>query len=245
MLSLSNLTVSVESKTILQDISLDFQLGKTYFLLGKNGSGKSSLALTLMGHPRYRVEAGEIRIGSETLTHATPDVRANSGLFLALQHVPEIKGVRLAEYLRTIYNAHLEKQKPETKPLTPFVFLRFIKPILSELRIDERMLDRDLNVGFSGGEKRKIEILQMKLLAPKYIILDEIDSGLDVDAFATIATSLKQEQKQDTCRIVITHNFRMAEYLSPDEVIILQSGKVVRRGGKELIDEIGEKGFEA
>ena len=163
------------------------------------------------------------------MTHETPDLRAHAGLFLSFQHVPEIKGVRLLEYLRTIYNAHIAEKTPDTKPLTPFVFLRFLKPFLSELHIDEKMLDRDLNVGFSGGEKRKIEILQLKLLDSKYVILDEIDSGLDVDAFRTIAAFLATERREDRCYIIITHNFRMAEFLPPDEVIIIQKGEITRR----------------
>jgi len=146
-----------------------------------------------------------------------------------LPSIIHVKDARLVEYLRTIYYAYIGGTKPETKPLTPFVFFRFLKPFLAELKIDEKMLDRDLNVGFSGGEKRKIEILQMKLLDPKYIILDEIDSGLDVDAFATIANFLAKEKREDRCLIIITHNFRMAQFLPPDEVIILQKGEIIRK----------------
>ncbi|NCP76802.1 Fe-S cluster assembly ATPase SufC [Candidatus Gracilibacteria bacterium] len=240
MIQIQNLRVSVEGKEILRNIDISFETGKTYYLLGQNGSGKSSLALTLMGHPKYYVEEGIITIDGENLATMTPDERSHKGLFLSLQNIPEVRGVRLGEYLRTIHNKHLSVGN---KPLSPFLCRRYLTTLTKELSIPDSFLDRDLNVGFSGGEKRKIEILQMKLLNPKYIILDEIESGLDIDAFRTVAELLARVKNPENTLIIITHNFRMTEFVKPDEVIILKTGEIVERGGAELVEKIGMEGF--
>ncbi|MDP2090243.1 MAG: ABC transporter ATP-binding protein [Candidatus Gracilibacteria bacterium] len=180
---------------------------------------------------------------SVNLLDLSPEERSRAGLFLSFQNVPEIKGIKLSEYLRTIYNISLKNTNSEVKELSPFIFKRFIKKHLEELHIDERFMDRELNVGFSGGEKRKIEILQMKLIGPKYIILDEIDSGLDLDAFRTIAEMLKQLSNENNTFIVITHYFNILEYIDVDKVYVLNDGLVVREGGKELIDDIKINGY--
>ncbi|MDD4531012.1 MAG: Fe-S cluster assembly ATPase SufC [Candidatus Gracilibacteria bacterium] len=243
MLELKNLKVKVESKEIIKGINLDFKLGKTYFVIGKNGSGKSSLMLAVAGHPKYKVN-GEIIFDNENISNSKPEERAKKGIFLSFQNVPEIRGIKLLEYLRTIYNNHLKISNPEVRPLSPFLFKRFLKKYIDELNIHEDFLDRDLNVGFSGGEKRKIEMLQMKLLDPKYIILDEIDSGLDVDALALIGKFLSSLDKKNKCVIIITHRFEMLELIPVDEVVVLENGKVREIGGKEIIEKIRKEGFE-
>lgn len=194
-----------------------------------------------MGHPKYRIEEGGMTIDGQDLAAMTPDERSHKGLFLSLQNIPEVRGVRLGEYLRTIHNRNL----PEgTKALSPFLCHRYLTTLTKELGIPEAFLDRDLNVGFSGGEKRKIEILQMKLLNPRYIILDEIESGLDIDAFRTVAELLSRVKTPENTLIIITHNFRMTEFVRPDEVIILKNGEIAERGGGELVEKIGVAGFE-
>ncbi|OIP53154.1 Fe-S cluster assembly ATPase SufC [Candidatus Gracilibacteria bacterium CG2_30_37_12] len=240
MIQIQNLRVSVEGKEILRNIDISFELGKTYYLLGQNGSGKSSLALTLMGHPKYQIQEGTMTLDGENLATMTPDERSHKGLFLSLQNIPEVRGVRLGEYLRTIHNRHIATG---TKPLSSFLCHRYLTTLTKELGIPESFLDRDLNVGFSGGEKRKIEILQMKLLNPKYIILDEIESGLDIDAFRTVAELLARVKTPENTLIIITHNFRMTEFVKPDEVIILKGGNIVERGGGDLVEKIGMEGF--
>lgn len=194
-----------------------------------------------MGHPRYQVQGGIISLEGQDLLSMTPDERSRQGLFLSLQNIPEVKGVRLGEYLRTIHNRNLPAG---TKPLSPFLCRRYLITLTKELGIPEAFLDRDLNVGFSGGEKRKIEILQMKLLHPKYIILDEIESGLDIDAFRTVAELLAKIKTPENTLIIITHNFRMTEFIWPDEVIILKNGEIIERGSGDLVEKIGKEGFE-
>ena len=243
MIEIKNLEVSVWEKQILKGVSLSFELGKNYCILGKNGSGKSTLSSVLMGHPKYEVTGWEIFLDGENLLEMEPNERANAGIFLSFQNIPEIKGVKLSEYLRTIFTIAEKQRNPDFQDISPFLFKRFIKKHLEELHIDEAFLERDLNVGFSGWEKRKIEILQMKLIGPRYIILDEIDSGLDLDAFKTVATMLQSLSSPENSIIIITHYFTILDYIEVDTVYVMQDGKVVRQGGKELADEIQERGF--
>ena len=243
MIEIKNLHTKVEDKEILKWVSLEFQLGKNYCLLGKNGSGKSTLSSFLMGHPKYKHAWGEVFIDGQNLLEMDPEERSAAGLFLSFQHVPEIKGIKLSEYLRTIYNISLKQKNPEVAELSPFLFKRFVKKYLESLHIDEKFLDRDLNVGFSGGEKRKIEILQMKLIGPKYIILDEIDSGLDLDAFRAVAELLKDLSNENNTLIIITHYFKILEYIDVDTVYVMKDGEVKATGDKALAKEISESGF--
>ncbi len=255
MIQIQNLEVSVWDKEILKWISLDFELWKNYCLLGKNGSGKSTLSSVLMGHPKYEVTGGNISLDGQNLLEMWPNERSQAGIFLSFQNIPEIKWVKLSEFLRTIFNiaqrSSLSQVSPtgrdeivsDFKGLSPFMFKRFIKKHLDELDIDEKFLDRDLNVGFSGWEKRKIEILQMKLIGPKYIILDEIDSGLDLDAFKTVATMLQSISGPENSIIIITHYFTILDYIDVDTVFVMKDGKIVKQGGKELAKQISEEGF--
>jgi len=243
MIDIQNIEVSAGDVEIIKGVSLNFQQGKNYCLLWKNGSWKSTLSSVLMGHPKYEVISGGITIDWEDLIDMEPDERSRAGIFLSFQNIPEIKWVKLSEYLRTIFNISAKSDNEDFTELSPFMFKRYIKSHLAELHIDEAFLDRDLNVGFSWGEKRKIEILQMKLIGPKYIILDEIDSGLDLDAFKTVATMLQSLSSPENSIIIITHYFTILDYIDVDKVFVMKSGKVVKEGGKELVEEIKESGF--
>lgn len=256
MIEIDNLYVWVWEKEILRWVSLDFELWKNYCLLWKNWSGKSTLSAFLMWHPKYEHISWEVNIDWENLIEMEANKRSEKWLFLSFQNVPEIKGIKLSEYLRTIYNISVtnpsqpslnsngRSSKEEFKWLSPFMFKRFIKKHLEELSIDEKFLDRELNVWFSWGEKRKIEILQMKLIGPKYIILDEIDSWLDLDAFRTVANMLKDLSSENNSLIIITHYFKILEYIDVDKVYVMKGGEIVKEGDSELAKEISEKGFE-
>ncbi len=243
-LKIKDLKINIWDKEILKWISLNFEEWKNYCLLWKNWSWKSTLSSVLAWNPKYKIISGDLSIDWKNLKLMSIEDRSKSWIFLSFQNVPEIPGIKLSEYLRTIYNIHLLNKKIDIKPLTPFVFRRFIKKYLEELIIKEDFLDRDLNVGFSGWEKRKIEILQMKLINPKYIILDEIDSGLDLDAFRSVATLLKSINSENNTIIIITHYFKILEYINVDSVYVLKDWLVEREWGSELIWEIMEKGFE-
>lgn len=243
MIEVKNLKINVWEKEILKDVNLSFERGKNYLILWKNGSGKSSLANFLMGNPLYQHISWEVSMEEKNLIEMEVFERAKAGLFLSFQNVPEIPGIQLWEYLRIIYNNFLVSHSPETKPLSPFVFKRFLSKYLQELEIDETFLSRELNVWFSGGEKRKIELLQAKLLEPKYIILDEIDSGLDVNAFQVVAEQIKKFDSPKNSLIVITHHFKILDFVNFDRVYILKHGTLQKSWGQELVAEIIKNGF--
>lgn len=194
-----------------------------------------------MGHPAYNVTQGKILLQQDDETidilALSPDERAKKGIFLAFQTIPEIKGIKLFEFLRTIYNAKMDKKE------TFLSFKKIIEPLLAELGIDKEFLWRDLNVGFSGGERRKVEILQIRLLQPTYIILDEVDSGLDVDAFRAVASLMKAVNNDENTFIIITHYFTILEYIPIDWVYVLQDGKLISQGEKKIADAIRDNGF--
>ncbi len=237
MIQCTNLSVRVEDKDIINDISLAFEKGKNYCLLGKNGSGKSSLALTLMWHPKYEITSGSITIDGESLNDMSADQRAHKGIFLAFQTIPEIKGIKLFEFLRTIYSAKIGKQE------TFLSFKKIIEPLLAQLHIDKEFLWRDLNVWFSWWERRKVEILQIKLLQPTYIILDEVDSGLDVDAFRSVASLMKELNSENNTFIVITHYFSILDYIPIDRVYVLEKWKIVSQGDTTIVETIKKEWF--
>ena len=237
MLKITNLSAQVENKEILHSISFDFQSGKNYCILGKNGSGKSSLAMLITGNPKYEITDGTIELDGQVLNEMSPDERARAGIFLTFQNIPEIPGVKLFEFLKSIYDA-----KSET-PSTFLSFKKIIEPLMQELEIPKDFLRRDLNVGFSWGEKRKIEVLQIKLLNPKYIILDEIDSGLDVNAVRQVAELLETTNTPDNSFIIITHLFEMLQNLPLEQVLVLEKGVIKQVWGRELIEKVKKDGF--
>lgn len=236
MLSIKDLSVSVENREILNNISCDFDLGRNYCILWKNGSGKSSLAMTLMWHPKYNVTGWEIVLDWEDLLKLSPDKRAKFWIFLAFQNIPEIPWVKLFEFLKWVYDNAV-------KTTTFMEFKKIIEPLLEDLQLSKDFLWRDLNVWFSWWERRKLEILQMKLLNPKYIILDEIDSGLDVDAFKVVAEMLKALSTDQNSFIIITHIFTILEYINIDETLVLDHWKVVEQWWWEIAQRIKNNWF--
>jgi len=237
MLEIKNLSVSVENKIILDGVSLDIELGKNYCILGKNGSGKSSFALTVMWHPSYDVSWGDIVLDGKSLLELAPDERSKLWVFLAFQNIPEIKWVKVFEFLRSIYSQKVGSS------VSFLQFKKFVVSVLDELEIDKEFLWRDLNVGFSGWERRKLEVLQIKLLDPKYILLDEVDSGLDVDAFRSVANLLKAVDNENNCFVIITHLFTILEYISVNKVWVLEKWKLVKKGWEDLAMRIRKDGF--
>ena len=236
MLSIKNLSVSVWEKDILNQISCDFELGKNYCILWKNGSGKSSLAMTLMWNPKYDIVQWKIMLDDLDISNISPDQRAKSWIFLAFQNIPEIPGVKLFEFLKWVYDNLIQ--------VTTFMeFKKLVEPILEELQLSKDFLWRDSNVWFSWWERRKLEILQMKLLNPKYIILDEIDSWLDVDAFKVVADLLKSMSTDENCFIIITHIFTILDYLKVDETLVLDKGRVVEMWWWEVAQRIKNNWF--
>jgi len=238
LLNINNLRVNIENKEILKGLNLDIGTGEIHVIMGPNGGGKSTLAYTLMGHPKYEVIEGEMKLNDEIINDLSADKRAKQGIFLSFQYPEEIPGVTVEEFLRTAKSSVSgEKQK-----LIPFK--KLLKEKMKELDMKEEYASRYLNVGFSGGEKKKNEILQMSILEPKLAILDETDSGLDVDAIRIVAEGVKKIHNESNSVLVITHYKKLLEYLDPDYVHILIDGKIVKTGGIELPKKIDEEGYE-
>ena len=240
MLNIKNLKVSVENKLILNDLNLKINLGEVHAIMGPNGSGKSTLANVLSGKKGYEIQ-GEILFDKLSINDIAVEERAQKGIFLAFQYPVEIPGVNTNVFLRTSLNS-IRKSKGE-KELDTLNFLKLIKEKAKELGIDEKFLSRQLNVGFSGGEKKKNEILQMKLLQPKLSILDETDSGLDIDALKIVADGVNSYKKKDNAFLIITHYQRLLDYIKPDFIHVLSKGKIVKTGSAELALELEKSGY--
>ena len=237
MLKLENLSVQIKGKEILKNISFDFELWKNYCILGKNWSWKSSLAMSIAWNPKYEIVAWDIKLDSTSLKSLTADERSKLWIFLTFQNVPEIPWVKLFEFLKNIYDIRQEK------PTTFISFKKIIEPLMEELWIDKDFLRRDLNVGFSWWEKRKIEVLQIKLLKPQVIILDEIDSWLDVNAVKLVSELLKETNSENNTFIIITHLFEMLEWLPIEKVLIIDKWEIKEIGDNKLMEEIKKEGF--
>ncbi|MBK6845682.1 MAG: Fe-S cluster assembly ATPase SufC [Gemmatimonadetes bacterium] len=242
MLVIKNLHANVGDKEILKGISLTVNAGEVHAIMGPNGSGKSTLAQVLAGHPGYEVTGGTVEYDGEDLLAMDPEVRAHHGVFLAFQYPIEIPGVSNAYFLRTAYN---EVRKANGKEeVDPMDFLDVMTEKLKLVEMDEAMLQRSVNSGFSGGEKKRNEILQMAVLEPKLAILDETDSGLDIDALRIVANGVNKLKRPDSATIVVTHYQRLLEYIVPDFVHVLAGGRIVKSGGKELALELEAKGYD-
>jgi Fe-S cluster assembly ATP-binding protein len=241
MIEIKNLHVKVEGKEILKGIDLTVNAGEVHAIMGPNGSGKSTLARALAGHPEYEVSAGEVLYEGKDLLDMDPDERARDGLFMAFQYPVEIAGVNNAYFLKAALNA---KRKHLGQPeLDAMEFMQLVKEKAKLLDIDQSMLSRAVNEGFSGGEKKRNEIFQMALLEPKLAILDETDSGLDIDALKLVANGVNAMRSPERGFIVVTHYQRLLNYIVPDFVHVLTGGRIMKSGGKELALELEQKGY--
>jgi Fe-S cluster assembly ATP-binding protein len=242
MLSIKNLHATIADKNVLQGISLSLEKGKVYAIMGPNGSGKSSLSHVIAGKPGYTLTQGDIHYQDKNLLELSPDERARAGVFLSFQYPVEMPGVNNLYFLRQAVNA---VRKDRGLPLLDAMdFITLAKEKIKYLGMDEAFLYRDLNVGFSGGEKKRNEILQLLLLDPTLIILDEIDSGLDVDALKAVATGINAMRHPDKTILLITHYQRLLDHVVPDHVFILSNGKIVKEGDANLAKEIEKSGYE-
>ena len=241
MLDIKNLNVSVEDKQILRDLSLKVGSGEVHAIMGPNGSGKSTIAHTLAGNPNYEIISGDVNFNEKDLLEMDPSERSLSGLFLAFQYPIELPGVTNASYLKQIVNVH-RKHRGEN-PIEAGDFLKLLKERSSRLNIPMDMHSRFVNAGFSGGEKKKNEVLQLDLLNPNLVIMDETDSGLDVDALKSTSEAVNQLRSSNRSFIIITHYLRLLEYIEPDFVHVFQDGSIVESGDKSLANRIDKEGY--
>lgn len=245
-LIIKNLRVSVDGKLILKDLNLAVKLGEIHAIMGPNGSGKSTLAYALAGHPKYEVEDGEVWMDGVNLLELTPDERARAGLFLAFQYPTAIPGISMANFLRTAVNAVKGEKNGDgkTKGIPITEFRKMMNQKMELLKMDKEFARRYLNEGFSGGEKKRAEILQMALLEPKYAILDETDSGLDIDALKIVSEGVNALTGPNRSFIVITHYQRILNYIKPDFVHVLYKGQIIESGGPELAHRLEAEGYD-
>ncbi|MCH8124902.1 Fe-S cluster assembly ATPase SufC [candidate division KSB1 bacterium] len=242
MLVIRNLEVSVENTKILRGINLEVNAGEIHAIMGPNGSGKSTLANVLAGREEYKVDAGEIIFKGKNLLDMKPDERAKEGLFMAFQYPVEIPGVNTTSFLKTALNEIREHQGLEK--LDAMEFLDLIKEKMKLIHMDQKFLKRSVNEGFSGGEKKRNEIFQMAVLNPKLSILDETDSGLDIDALKIVANGINTLKREDNASIVVTHYQRLLNYVIPDRVHVLFDGRIVKSGDKDLALKLEERGYD-
>lgn len=238
-LEIKNLTVQIDNKLVIEQLNLEVDFGSLHVLMGPNGSGKSSLAAVLMGHPSYQVLTGEIWFKGQNIVHLPVNERAKLGIFLAFQYPKSIPGLKVFNFLKTIYEANFG-----TSIAVP-EFEKLLKSHFELIGLDQSFMHREVNTGFSGGERKRFEILQLLLMRPTLAIIDEIDSGLDVDALKEVANALKlyQEQHPEIAIILITHYQRILKYLQPGFVHIMQHGKIIKSGGAELVEQVEISGY--
>ena len=242
MLKITNLHASIDGKEILRGINLDVKAGEIHAIMGPNGSGKSTLASVIAGNESFEVTEGSITLLGEDLADLAPEERAHKGVFLSFQYPVEIPGVSVTNFMRTAINESRKAQDLEEMPAN--IMLKTIREKSELLEIDRKFLSRSLNEGFSGGEKKRNEIFQMAMLEPKIAILDETDSGLDIDALRIVADGVNKLKSSDNAVVVITHYQRLLDYIVPDYVHVLLNGQIVKTGGKELAHELEEKGYD-
>ena len=239
-LEIKDLHVSIEDKEILKGVNLTINTGEIHAIMGPNGTGKSTLSSAIMGHPSYEVTQGEVLLDGVNILELDVDVRAKAGLFLAMQYPSEITGVTNADFMRSAINAKRE----EGQEINLMQFIKKLDKQMDFLDIDKDMAQRYLNEGFSGGEKKRNEILQLMMLEPKFAILDEIDSGLDIDALKVVSKGINQMRGEEFGALMITHYQRLLNYITPDKVHVMYGGKVVKSGGPELAKRLEEEGYE-
>ncbi|QBI21407.1 Fe-S cluster assembly ATPase SufC [Egibacter rhizosphaerae] len=237
-LEIRDLTVEVEGTEILHGVDIDVNKGETHALMGPNGSGKSTLAYAIMGHPNYALTGGSITCKGEDVTAMTPDERARLGMFLAMQYPTEVPGVSLTNFLRQSVSTVRGEDVPVRQ------FMKELREQFADIGMDEKFLQRNINEGFSGGEKKRFEILQMAMLKPEIAVLDETDSGLDIDAVRIVAEGVNRLSGPDLGTLIITHYTRILRYITPDKVHVMYEGRIVQSGGRDLADELEEKGYE-
>ena len=243
-LKISDLFVKVENQQILNGINLEVPQGEVHAIMGPNGTGKSTLAYTLMGHPKYEIESGQITLGGIDLIGMATEERSRLGLFLAFQYPVAIPGVTVANFLRTAMNAHRKAKNPDDKGVPIPEFRKLLTEKMDFLKMDHAMAGRYLNDGFSGGEKKRVEILQMAMLQPTMAILDETDSGLDIDALRIVSEGIESLKSDALGILVITHYQRMLNYLKPDVVHVMVDGKILMSGGPDLALKLEKEGYE-
>lgn len=243
-LEIKNLHVSIEGKEILKGLDLTVEQGKVHAIMGPNGTGKSTLAYTLMGHPSYTVTEGEVFFKGQNVLELEPDERSRLGIFLAFQYPVAIPGVTVANFLRTAINARRRAENPDDKGIPIPEFRKLLKEKMAMLKVDQAFAGRYLNDGFSGGEKKRAEILQMATLKPEIAILDETDSGLDIDALRIVSEGVNTLLSKDLGVLVITHYQRLLNYIKPDYVHVMLGGKIVESGGPDLALHLEEKGYD-
>ena len=242
MLTIDDLHVSIDGKAILNGINLDVRTGEVHAIMGPNGSGKSTLSASIAGNESYEVIKGDILFKGENIVELAPEERAHKGIFLSFQYPIEIPGITVTNFIKTSINSNLKARGENEMPANKM--LKKIREKASLLEIDSKFLSRSLNEGFSGGEKKRNEIFQMAMLEPSLAILDETDSGLDIDALKVVANGVNKLKNKDNAVIVITHYQRLLDYIVPDYVHVLNEGKIVKSGGKELAHELEEKGYD-
>lgn len=242
MLEVKNLYSTVSGKTILNGVNLSIKPGEVHAIMGPNGSGKSTLSYTLAGKPNYIVDSGDILFEDQSIIEMLPETRAQLGIFLSFQHPLEIAGVRMDQFMRSAYNS-IQKQN-NNEELDVLKFNRLLKSKSEELNVDSDLIQRFVNHGFSGGERKKNEILQMAVLDPKLMILDEPDSGLDIDAVRSVADGINKLRSESKSTVIITHYQRILNYVIPDYVHIFMDGKIIQSGDKTLALQVEEKGYE-
>jgi Fe-S cluster assembly ATP-binding protein len=238
MLKIENLRIEIDGQEIVKGLDLEVGEGEIHAIMGPNGSGKSTLANVLMGHPRYEVTGGSITFRGEDVFELEPDERAKLGMFLAFQYPSEVPGVSVANFLRTAVNSVREEE------LRPMDMYRLLQDKMKIMQMDPKFAERYLNEGFSGGEKKRNEILQMLMLEPKLAIMDETDSGLDIDALQVVAKGVNELRAPEFSAVIITHYQRVLRYIEPDRVHVMLDGRIVTSGGKDLAHELEDKGYE-
>jgi Fe-S cluster assembly ATP-binding protein len=238
MLKIENLHVEIDGNEIVKGLDLEVGKGEIHAIMGPNGSGKSTLANVLMGHPRYEVTEGSVTFEGEDVLELEPDERAKMGMFLAFQYPSEVPGVSVANFLRTAVNSVREEE------LSPMEMYRLLQEKMHIMRMDPTFAERYLNEGFSGGEKKRNEILQMLMLDPRLAIMDETDSGLDIDALQVVARGVNELRQPEFSAVIITHYQRILRYIEPDRVHVMLDGRLVTSGGRELADELEDRGYD-